>query len=63
MLASMFRYITSSVTKKGKLEPMNANFGLLPLLSENIRDKKEKKLAMAKASLVALKDFIGEVNG
>ena len=63
MLASMFRYITSSVNKKGKLEPMNANFGLLPLLSENIRDKKEKKLAMAKASLVALKDFIGEVNG
>ena len=61
MFASMIRYITTTTNKKGKLEPMNANFGLLPPVEERIRDKKEKKLFMADRSLMDLKNFIGDV--
>lgn len=60
MLASMMIYITSAINKKGKLEPMNANFGLLPPYAK-IKDKKEKKLAMAQRSLEDLQNFIGDL--
>lgn len=64
MFFSMIKYISSTTNKKGKLEPMNANFGLLPPLGENIRDKKLKKETMAKRSLDDLRAFIGdEFNG
>ena len=49
---TMARYISSPATTK--LEPMNANFGLLPPLEERIRDKKKKALAMARRSLNSL---------
>ena len=52
MLGAMARYISSPATTK--LEPMNANFGLLPPLEERIRDKKKKALAMARRSLNSL---------
>ena len=60
MLASMMRYITSATNKKGKLEPMNANFGLLPPYAK-IKDKKEKKSAMAQRSLEDLQNFIRDL--
>lgn len=52
MLGAMARYISSPAMTK--LEPMNANFGLLPPLEERIRDKKKKALAMARRSLNSL---------
>ena len=60
MLASMMIYITSAINKKGKLEPMNANFGLLPPYAK-IKDKKEKKSAMAQRSLEDLQNFIRDL--
>ena len=41
-------------TENDKFQPMNANFGILPQLEENIRDKKERYQKMAERSL---KDF------
>ncbi len=52
MLGAMIDYITDSETKK--FQPMGANFGLLPQLSERIRDKKERYRALAERGL---KDF------
>lgn len=52
MLGAMALYISSPATTR--LEPMNANFGLLPPLEERIRDKKKKAFAMACRSLAAL---------
>jgi methylenetetrahydrofolate--tRNA-(uracil-5-)-methyltransferase len=56
MIGALMKYIT---TDKGdrKLEPMNANFGLLPQLEERIRDKKIKKQLLANRSLKFLEDF------
>ena len=36
---------------------MNVNFGLLPRLDERIRDKKEKKLRLARRALDAIMAF------
>ncbi len=63
MIGALMKYIT---TDKGdrKLEPMNANFGLLPQLEEKIRDKKMKKQILANRSLKFLEDFKRElING
>ena len=38
-------------TENDKFQPMNANFGILPQLDENIRDKKERYQKMANRSL------------
>ncbi len=43
-------------------QPMNVNFGILPELGENIRDKKEKRRRLAERSVNALKKFILENN-
>ena len=42
-------------TENDKFQPMNANFGILPKLEENIRDKKVKYQKMADRSLDILK--------
>jgi len=63
MIGALMKYIT---TDKGnrKLEPMNANFGLLPQIEERIRDKKIKKQILANRSLKFLEDFKRElING
>lgn len=52
MLGAMIGYITDPETKK--FQPMGANFGLLPTLSERIRDKRERYAALAERGL---KDF------
>lgn len=56
MIASLMRYISTDIGER-KLEPMNANFGLLPPLEEKIRDKKLKKETMANRSLEKLEAF------
>jgi methylenetetrahydrofolate--tRNA-(uracil-5-)-methyltransferase len=40
--------------KEGKFQPMNANFGILPRLENEPRDKKAKKLLYSQRSLLAL---------
>ncbi len=61
MVGALMKYIS---TDKGshKLEPMNANFGLLPPLDEQIRDKKLKKEKLATRSLNFLEEFIKGLN-
>jgi len=52
---SMARYITTADFRN--FQPMNANFGLFPPLSERIRGKKEKNEAIARRALEALEAF------
>lgn len=49
MIGAIIDYITDSQTKK--IQPMGANFGLLPPLNEPIRDKKERYLSLANRGL------------
>jgi len=39
---------------------MNANFGLLPPLSVRVRDRKEKRMALAKRALEVMRRWIEE---
>ena len=58
VLGSLARYIT---TENKDFEPMNANFGILPPLECVIRDKSERKKAMAERSLREVDEFIKEI--
>lgn len=53
-------YISTDMGDR-KLEPMNANYGLLPPLENPIRDKKQKKTAMADASLALMEQILEEL--
>ena len=48
MIGSLSKYISAP---NEKFQPMNANFGILPKLEENIKDKKVKYQKMADRSL------------
>ena len=52
MLGALVGYITNPDTVK--LQPMGANFGVLPPLEEKIRDKKERYSALSKRALESL---------
>jgi len=54
MIGTLAHYIS---TPNEKFQPMNANFGILPLLPEKIRDKKEKYTKLADRALEALKQI------
>lgn len=56
MLGALVNYITDPETKK--LQPMGANFGVLPPLEEKIRDKKERYTALSKRALESLSKYI-----
>ncbi len=58
VLGSLARYIT---TQNQDFEPMNANFGILPPLDRVIRDKAERKKAMAIRSLTEVDEFLKEI--
>jgi methylenetetrahydrofolate--tRNA-(uracil-5-)-methyltransferase len=60
MIGALMNYITTDSGDR-KLEPMNANFGLLPPLEERIRDKKIKKQMLANRSLMYLEEFKKEL--
>lgn len=60
MIGALMNYITTDLGER-KLEPMNANFGLLPPLEERIRDKKMKKQLLANRSLEFLEKFKKEL--
>lgn len=44
-------------------QPVNANFGILPALDDDVRDKKLKKQLYSKRSLEALRGFLEENDG
>ncbi len=52
---ALCHYITQAESKK--FQPMNVNFGLLPPLTERIRDKKEKNRTIAARALASLIEF------
>ncbi len=56
---ALCRYITEA--EPAHFQPMNVSFGLLPPLTERIRDKKEKNRRIAARALVELQTFIGKV--
>lgn len=58
VLGALAKYIT---TENKDFQPMNANFGILPPLGRIIRDKAERKRAMAERSLDAVTQFKKEL--
>ena len=54
VIGALANYISSS---NKNFQPMNANFGILPELEENIRDKKQRYSKMAERSLEKLKQI------
>ncbi|MDD2229415.1 MAG: methylenetetrahydrofolate--tRNA-(uracil(54)-C(5))-methyltransferase (FADH(2)-oxidizing) TrmFO [Candidatus Cloacimonetes bacterium] len=52
ILGQLWRHLC--YPKEGKFQPMNANFGILPRLENEPRDKKEKKQRYAERSIEAL---------
>jgi methylenetetrahydrofolate--tRNA-(uracil-5-)-methyltransferase len=59
-LGALLRYITDSQRKR--FQPMNVNFGLLPLLSGHLRGK-AKKEAMSQRAVGAMAAWAEEVAG
>jgi methylenetetrahydrofolate--tRNA-(uracil-5-)-methyltransferase len=55
-MGSMAHYITSTNSKN--FQPMNANFGLFPDLSEKIRGKQERNLQHANRALETIQNFV-----
>lgn len=53
---SLCRYITQADPRK--FQPMNINFGLIPPLTERVKDKKRKNGLIAERSLAILREFI-----
>ena len=49
MCGSLMHYVAESPAKD--FQPMGANFGVLPVLSEHIRDKKERYAALSRRAL------------
>ncbi len=58
MMGALSRYISDETVTN--FQPMGANFGVLPPLSEKIRDKSERYMALAKRSMYDLERFKGE---
>ncbi|ADC48116.1 tRNA (uracil-5-)-methyltransferase Gid [Alkalihalophilus pseudofirmus OF4] len=56
VLGSMANYITTANPKN--FQPMNANFGLLPPLSERIKNKKERYEQLAERALGSIQNFV-----
>ena len=58
---ALAHYITSA--DPAHFQPMNVNFGLMPPLSERVRDKKLKKQKIAERALSTLDSFLKETEG
>ncbi len=56
MIGALAKYMSSYAGKD--YQPMGANFGILPPLSEHIRDKKERYKALSQRALEALEETI-----
>lgn len=55
MIGGLINYIT---TAKNELQPMGANFALLPELDKKIKNKEERKKAKAQRAIQDMEDFI-----
>ncbi len=55
IIGSIINYLTSAGCEN--FQPMNANFGILPPLAENIRDKSLKKQAYSKRAIEDIKTY------
>lgn len=58
MIGALSRYISDETVKN--FQPMGANFGVLPVLPDKIRDKSERYSALAKRAMDDLMAFKGE---
>ena len=58
MIGSLSKYIS---TENDKFQPMNANFGILPSLEINIKDKKIKYEMLANRALEKISNKIGNI--
>ena len=56
MMGALSDHMANSVSKN--FQPMGANFGVLPALSEHIKDKKERYAALAQRSLNLLEQYV-----
>mgnify|MGYP000853805210 FL=1 len=59
MIGALSRYIEQC--DPAHFQPMGANFGILPPLAEEIRDKRERYARLARRSLEKLKPYIETV--
>jgi methylenetetrahydrofolate--tRNA-(uracil-5-)-methyltransferase len=59
MLGALCHYITHAELKD--FQPMKANFGLLPLLADPIRNKKESKAAVVARALNSIKELLPQI--
>ncbi len=55
MLGALLCYVHGA--DPGRFQPMNANFGLLPPLATQVRDKRKRKQLLADRALGAMRDF------
>ena len=60
MIGALSRYIADSTVKD--FQPMGANLGILPPLTETIRDKRQRAAAYAQRSLEDLARMIGQLS-
>ena len=58
IIGSLCKYIS---TENKNFQPMNANFGILPQLNENIRDKKQRYERLANRALDNLENILEEI--
>jgi methylenetetrahydrofolate--tRNA-(uracil-5-)-methyltransferase len=59
MLGALIAYLRDA--DPGRFQPMNANFGLLPPLERPVRDRAERKRALADRALAAMREFAREL--
>lgn len=57
IMGQLWRRLITPV-ERGQFSPVNANFGLLPALDKDVRDKKLKRQLLAERSLEALKALL-----
>ena len=60
MIGALSRYIADSTVKD--FQPMGANLGILPPLTETIRDKRQRAAAYAQRSLEDLAHIMGQLS-
>ncbi len=58
MIGALSKYIQEP---NQNFQPMNANFGIIPELSEKIRDKKLKYEKLADRAIKELKEYINKL--
>ncbi len=61
MLGSLVRYVHEADARH--FQPMNANFGLLPPLSQRVRDKRKKRELLAERAVLAMREFVDQLGG